>query len=158
MGMYHMMIFHYESLERVCWHHNWHRVHSCRFANNVVICVLLVSWPATMWDIVIVRVVCLCVTREYLPTLSELDLWLVANANRKPRLSIQNLPSDSWSEVRYRHFGCFRFGTLPIVIGMGNLVMSVEHWASLPVCVSFGNFGGISRPPIKLSSQNLVYR
>jgi len=46
------------------------------------------------------------------PKLSETDVLLLENSNRKPGFLIQNLPSDSQSEVRFRHFGCFRVGTL----------------------------------------------
>jgi len=66
-----------------------------------------------MWGpaIVMVRVVrlsvCLSVTREYIR--SEVDVWtLLGNSNRNPGFPIQNLPSDSQSEVRFRHFRCFR--------------------------------------------------
>jgi len=57
--------------------------------------------------------VCLSVTREY-PKLSEIDIWLLRNSNRNPGFPIQNLPSDSRSEVRFRHFGSSRVGTSPI--------------------------------------------
>jgi len=42
------------------------------------------------------------------PKLSEMDVWLLGNSNRNPGFPIQNLPSDSQSEVRFHHFGCFR--------------------------------------------------
>jgi len=40
--------------------------------------------------------------------LSEIDIWLLGNSIRNPGFPIQNLPSDSQSEVRFRHFGYFR--------------------------------------------------
>jgi len=49
-----------------------------------------------------------CHTRTS-PKLSEIDVWLLGNSNRNLGFEIQNLPSDSRSEViRLRHFGCFR--------------------------------------------------
>jgi len=51
--------------------------------------------------------VCLSVTREYPPKLSEIDVFLLLMWNRNPGLPIQNLPSYSRSEIRFRHFRCF---------------------------------------------------
>jgi len=48
------------------------------------------------------------------PKLSEIDVWLLGNSNRNPGFPIQNLPSYSRSEVRFRHFGCLRVGISPI--------------------------------------------
>jgi len=42
------------------------------------------------------------------PKLSEIDAWLLGNLNRNLGFPIQNLPSDSRSEVLLRYFGCFR--------------------------------------------------
>jgi len=53
--------------------------------------------------------VCLfCGHTRISPKLSKIDVWLLGNSNRNPGFPIQNLPSDSRSEVRFRHFGCFR--------------------------------------------------
>jgi len=41
-------------------------------------------------------------------TISDIDVWLLGNSNRNPGFPIQNLPSDSRSEVRFRNFRCFR--------------------------------------------------
>jgi len=116
---------------------------------------------------------------------SEIDLWLLWNSDRNPGFPIQNLPSDSQSEVRFRHFGCFRVGTLPMTRlcqwSTGSTHRSVcrlakilyDHVQEGPVVkalVEFGtesiipppeacfesSFGGISPPTIKISSPNLV--
>jgi len=51
--------------------------------------------------IVMVRAVRLSVCHTRIsPKLSEIDLWLSGNSNRKPGFPILNLPSDSRSEVR----------------------------------------------------------
>jgi len=55
------------------------------------------------------------------PKISEIDVWLLGNSNRNLGFPIQNLPSDSRSEVRFRHFGCFRVGTSPIQTEMEQL-------------------------------------
>jgi len=80
-----------------------------------------------MWGpaIVIVRVcrpsVCLSVCRTRIsPKLSEIDVSLLGNSNRNPDFAIQNLPSDSRSGVRFRHFGCFWVGTSSIQTEMGS--------------------------------------
>jgi len=53
--------------------------------------------------------VCLSVSHARIsPQLSEIDVWLLLNSSRNLCFPIQNLPSDSRSEVRFRHFGCFR--------------------------------------------------
>jgi len=39
--------------------------------------------------------------------LSEIDVWLLLMSNRKLGFPIQNLPSDSWSEVWFHHLWCF---------------------------------------------------
>jgi len=41
------------------------------------------------------------------PKLSEIDIWLLGNSNRKPRFPIQNLSSDSRSGVPFCQFGRF---------------------------------------------------
>jgi len=48
------------------------------------------------------------------PKLSQTDVWLLGDSNRNPGFSIQNLPSDSRSEVRFCHLF---------------LVFSVRHFA-----------------------------
>jgi len=64
-----------------------------------------------MWGpaIAMVRIVrpSVCHTRISLKLISEIDVWLLGNSNRNAGFPIQNLPSDSRSEVRFRHFGCF---------------------------------------------------
>jgi len=42
------------------------------------------------------------------PKLSEIDVWLLGNSNGNLGFLIPNLPLDSRSVVRFRHFGCFR--------------------------------------------------
>jgi len=52
--------------------------------------------------------VCLSVCHTQIsPKLSEIDIWLLLNANRKSEFLIQNLPSDSGPEVQFRRFGLF---------------------------------------------------
>jgi len=49
--------------------------------------------------------VCLSVSHTQIsPKLSEIDVWLLGNQNRNPRIPYQNLPS----EVRFCRFGCFQ--------------------------------------------------
>jgi len=48
--------------------------------------------------------------------ISNIDLWLVENSNRKSVFPIQNLPLDSQLEVWFRHFRCFCVGTSNIII------------------------------------------
>jgi len=58
---------------------------------------LIFSWPATMWRpaIVMVRVVRLSVCHTRIsPKLSEIDIWLLGNSNRK-------LIPDSESAIRF---------------------------------------------------------
>jgi len=78
---------------------------------------VFISWPVTMWGpaTVMVRNVRLsvCHTRIY-PILSEIDVWLLGNSTRKSGFPIQNMPSDSRSEARFRHFECFRVAISPI--------------------------------------------
>jgi len=86
---------------------------------------LVISWPATMWGSAILNGprlsvrLSVCHTRIS-PKLSEIDAWLLGNSNRNPGFPIQNLPSDSRSEVRFRHFGCFRVGNSPIQTEVGS--------------------------------------
>jgi len=72
-----------------------------------------------MWGpaVVMIHDVCLSVHSFVCPSvchvqislkLSEIDVWLLRNWNRKPGFPIQNLPSDSRLEELFRHFGCFR--------------------------------------------------
>jgi len=89
----------------------------------------LTIWPATMWGpaIVMVRVDRLSVCHARIsPKLRKIDIWLLGNSNRKAGFPIQNLPSflqDLRSEIRFRHFGCFRVGTSPIQTEMGPLAL-----------------------------------
>jgi len=86
---------------------NWINILNCHTIRKKTI-----SWPATMWrpDILTVRVVRPSVCHMRIsPKLCEMKLWLLENSNRKPGFPIQNLPSDSRSETRFRHFG--RFGS-----------------------------------------------
>jgi len=84
-----------------------------------------------MWGpaIVMVSVVCLSVCLSH-ANISETkqSVWLLGNSNRKPDFPIQNLPSDLRSEVRFRHFGCFRVGTLPIQTEMGQWASECSEW------------------------------
>jgi len=84
-------------------------------------CCWLVSWPATMSGpaVVILCVVRLSVTCEYLK-LSEIDIWLLGNSNRKPGFPIQ-------SAIRFAMrstvlpFWVFPVGTSTIQTEMGRL-------------------------------------
>jgi len=71
-----------------------------------------------MWQPAIVMV---HVVTRISPKLSEIDIWLLGNSNRKLGFLIQNLPSDLRSEVQFHHFGCFQVGSLPIQTEMGRL-------------------------------------
>jgi len=71
--------------------------------------------------IVIVRVVCPSVCHTHTsPKLCEIDVWLLGNSNRNPGFPIQNLPSASWSEVRFRHVRCFRVHIAHVKLGQFN--------------------------------------
>jgi len=85
-----------------------------------------ISWCATMLGPAIVMVhACLfvrssvCLSCPYIFE-TEIDVWLLGNSNRNPGFPVQNLPSDSRSEVRFCHFGCFRVGTSPIQTEIGS--------------------------------------
>jgi len=71
--------------------------------------------------IVMVRVVCLslCVSHANVFE-TKMDIWLLGNSNRNLGFPIQDLSSDLRAKVRFRHFGCFRVGTSPIVTNMDN--------------------------------------
>jgi len=117
----------------------WHFANCC-----------FISWLATMWGpaIVMVRVVrqsvCLSHANIY-ETKRERHM-----VNRNPGFPIQNLPSDSRSEVRFRHFGCFRFGTIsPIQTEMGWLHWCMDQWKQSPVGTTLGIVAGqLSSHPI----------
>jgi len=75
------------------------------------------------------------------PKLSEIDLWLIENANRNLGFPIQNLPTNSRSEVRLRHFGVLWLALHPFRQKWtgwssdcgywisGNSHQSAPHWA-----------------------------
>jgi len=95
------------------------------FGQNYFI-VRIISWPTTMWGpaVVVVCVVCLSVCHTHIsPKLSEIDVWLLGNSNKKPGFPVENLPSGSWLEVQFCQFGCFRVGTSPIQTKMGRLAL-----------------------------------
>jgi len=64
------------------------------------------------------------------PKLSEIDILLLGHSNRKLGFPIQKLSSDSRSEVRFCHFGCFWVGTLRIQAEMGRLASECSEWIS----------------------------
>jgi len=84
---------------------------SCFICMHWTVCSCTISWSVIMWglDIAVVRVVRPSVHLSYanISKLSKIDVSLLGNANRNPGFPIQNLPSDSRSEVWFRHFGCF---------------------------------------------------
>jgi len=85
------------------------------FDQPSVVNVMNTSWPATMWGPAIVMVptcqsVRLSVCHiQISPELSVIDVWLLGNSYRNPGFPIQNLPSDSRSEVLFRVFPCWHF-------------------------------------------------
>jgi len=109
----------------------------CNYTNARIHMNTTCSWPTTMWQPAMVMV---HIVRhmQISPKLSETDLWLLWNANRNLGFPIQNLPSDSQSEVRFHHFGCFRVSTSPIQKKWaewasewisGSSHQSAPHWA-----------------------------
>jgi len=66
---------------------------------------MLPSLEVIRWFAAMVRAVRLSNCHMLIsPKLIETDIWLLENRNRNPRFAIQNLPPDSRSEVRFRHF------------------------------------------------------
>jgi len=78
-----------------------------------------------MWGpaIVMDRVVCLFVRLSHANVFEtkRIDVWLLENLNRKWGFLIQNLASDSRSEVCFHHFVCFWVGTSPTQTEIGQL-------------------------------------
>jgi len=74
---------------------------------NIIVVITIISRPATMWGAAGVMVRVDCPSHVNIYNLSEIDVWLLGNSNRNLDFLIPNLPSDSRSEVRFRHYRCF---------------------------------------------------
>jgi len=64
----------------------------------------------------------------------------LGNSDRNQGFPIQNLPSESWSEIQFRHFRYFRVGNSPTVTGIGNSLMNGAMGTVISLCVIWLKF------------------
>jgi len=102
------------------------------------------------------------------PKLSEIDIWLLGNSNTKLGFPIQNLPSHSQSEVRFRYLGVSQLALRPfrqkwavgLVSGSVGTVTSLDTRPALPVSSCTSSYAQLhwGRTQPRLALWRAIYR